>query len=342
MEEKEYYDKYITNTEDFFNLPEPIQDKLLTNYYFKYEDVWERLSTENRIQLLLYNYDFKYEKYWYELSEVEKEIVIENNNNFNCEKYLPNPTTEEFSLLIQRQDFNCKKYFNKLNDNQKYIVCSKRNFNYEKFWNELNSGMRLEIIRHNLKFDPEPYIDYLSTELDGEKTFLDIYTERKNGIYDNIWNKLNDHQKMIVSIKNVNFEVGDKKQELYKLFKKFPFMLLDFIEKKIIPQTYLGVKELKFEELDMSIKDLSIDLFKSFSLIDYEEVKEGRKEIITGNLRTIKMSDKFQKIYPCCIVKNEKEYLYYNISSDQYRLIDDYNYILREVKLERLLKNNIL
>jgi len=361
MTEEEYLkskqkelDKYISVTEDFFNLSERLQDTIITNPLFDYESVWDRLGFEQKILVISSNTNFKYKNLWEKLSVVEKDNVIQYTHNFLYKKYIPKPTDSELNLLIRRGDFDVTNYFDKLSYEQKLTICSIRSFDYVKFWDRLNSYHKLEIINHNVNFDPEPYFDELQEEaesyVESNDSLLDKYCKRKFGLnYNNIWDKINDQQKMNIAINNIDFVVGDKKDEMFKLFKKYPFKLDDFILRKIITLDF-QTKKIDFEELDVSVKELALDLFKSFKTMNYNKFVEGD------------VPDDFDKFVPCCIAKVtedikinnppiiiilngkinpdiiKKGYYMYSLQNSEMVPIKKYKYILRESKFERIFK----
>lgn len=240
---KNEYDTYISDIEDFFDLPEYIQDKILKNPYFDYVKVWDRLDSEQKLYLLQ-SFNIKYEELWSKLTTVEKYSVIQYVNNFDWRKYTPQPNDDELNILLERDDFDVEEFFDRLSELQKLRVCSKKDFKYQSFWDKLTYSMKREIVRHNIIFDPEPYIEELKIKdfkiEDEIETFslLDEYCERKvtNPLhYEKIWNHLDKFQKMKIAINNEHYIVNDK-EEIFQLFKSYPNQMIDFIKYKIIPQ----------------------------------------------------------------------------------------------------------
>lgn len=359
---KNEYDTYISDIEDFFVLPEYIQDKKLKNPYFDYIKVWDRLDSEQKLYLLQGYDNVKYEELWSKLTTVEKYSVIQYVNKFDWRKYTPQPSDDELNLLLGRSDFDVEEFFDRLSELQKLRVCTKRDFKYQSFWNKLTYGMKNEIVKHNIIFDPEPYIDELKfkdCKLEDEiqpASLLDEYCERKitNPIhYENIWNHLDKFQKMKIAIRNELYIVNDK-EEIFQLFKSYPNQMIDFIKYRIIPQPDLfnkGVVEINFNNLQTNIKDLAIDIFKTFSLIHYEDMEIIIDEMKQGNI--IVITEKHKNLLPCCIVKVKEVvgtnctvqkikpgYYFCETIPRKFIPIKDYSYILRESKLERLLNNS--
>jgi len=346
---KSEIDKCIKNIEDFFDLPEAVQDKIVRYPDFEYEKIWDKLDSEHKMMLTMEEH-FRYEKFWDKLGIVEKYNVIQYNENFDWQRFIPNPNTEELDMLVKyRKDFDYD--FDKLIDsNHKQILTRRQNFDYEKYWDKLHLSLKANIIEYNKYFDPEKYWDDLQLYYDGhisidgkDKLLLDIFCERKDGIlYEKVWSKLSIFQKMKIAIKNHSFIVGDKKEELLQLFKKYPFQMLDFITYKIIPKPTIfnqGNIEICFKEMT-NLKEIAIDIFKSFTVMNYDDIKDMRIEILKGNGRSeIKFTEELQRLYPFCVVRKDKDMYYYNISHDTYTKIVDYYYVLREGKLERLLNN---
>lgn len=368
MREQREINKYITEPEDFLHLPEKIQDSLTYNTKLDYITIWDKLSYELKIEIIMNNPNFNYKSLWSQLGNIERENVIQYSKNFDWKKYTPNPNDNILNLLIGRYDFfGEEKFFDDLSYENKLRICSKPKLPYKKYWNKITNNLKLEIVKRNNNFDPKNHIkelqeiiveDYDETNFYNnkriERTLLDIYCNRKYGNkYDSIWNDINNQQKMDIAIKNKDFIVGDKVDELFELFKNYPIKMVDFINNKIIPEQIFYNKEIEIDFNDMSedIKKLSILLIKSFSLINLNKILELRKEKTKGNITTYSISVDLEKYIPVCVVKVDdieeikhrgtslrKGFYLYHIHNDKYTRIKDYNYILRESKLERLLK----
>lgn len=364
--QKDFHDKYIVDVEDFFSLPEQTQDIMCNNLYFDYISIWEKLNMEHKM-LITRRPDFMVKELYHKLGVVEKYNVIQCSVDFDYKKYIPEPNHEELNLLLNRHDFGSDEYFKKLNNDQKLRVCSKRNFDYEKYWEELTTSMKLEVVKSNLKFDPYKYFselnetiteEYSLTDKEKNKTMLDFYCERQHTDYDKIWDKLEIQQKLNVIVKSHNFVVGDRIDEVFDLLKNYPFKLYDFISSRIFNTSeYFFNKEIILEELDIKYKELVINLFKSFKLFTYEDIMELREELKTGKYTGVVMHPLLYKNVPFSIVKNKKDqikflglpgiqdeffekgFYLYDIQKNTYSKIKDYNYILRENKLNRLLNN---
>ena len=364
---KNEYNLYISDIEDFFNLPEYIQDKIIRNPYFDYVKIWDKLDYEHKFQLVI-QIDFKYEELWDKLGVVEKSNVIQFAHNFDWQKYIPYPTNDELNILLNRHDFCPVEFFHKLSSEQKLRVCSKSNFKYEKFWNELTLSMKREIVKHNDNFDPLPHIeelidtnDYLDDEV-RPVTLLDDFCDRKITLqkyYKSIWNKLDDFQKMKIAIKNKNY-INDNIDEMYELFKKYPFQLLDYIKYKIIPERDLFKPNIEPEICFVEIKnekdrEMAYKIFKMFGLINHEDLIKMRKEMSVGNgVIEISFSKELQRYFPFCVVKVKYDininsfskkiitpgYYFCDVQSYNFTKIIDYQYTLREAKIERLLNNS--
>lgn len=82
---KNEYNTYIKNIDDFFYLPEYIQDKIIRNPYFDYVQIWDKLDYEHK-QMIIMNSDFKYEELWNKLDDIEKDTVLIYVNDFNWKK----------------------------------------------------------------------------------------------------------------------------------------------------------------------------------------------------------------------------------------------------------------
>jgi hypothetical protein len=186
---------------------------------------------------------------------------------------------------------------------------------------------------------------------------LDIFSSRKMTLpqnYEKIWNHLDMFQKMKIAINNELYVVKDK-NEMYQLLKTYPYQMMDFIKSKIIPKPnfMLNTIEICIEDLGFELKDLAIDIFKSFALLNYDDVILMRQEMSKGNgVTEIKMPPELVLLFPFCIVKVKEifgtnctvqkikpGYHFYDIQANNFIFIKDYNYILRESKLERLLNN---
>lgn len=364
---KNEYNIYIKKIDDFFFLPEQIQDKIIRNPYFEYIKIWNRLDYEHK-QMIIMTADFKYEELWVNLDDIEKETVIVHVLNFDWRKYISTPTDKQLNLLLNRHDFCPEEFFHKLSSEQKLRVCSKSNFKYEKFWNELTYTMKREIVKHNHNFDPLPHIEELTNndEIYGEDevkpvTLLDHFCDRKMTIqnyYQSIWDKLNEFQKMKIAIKNRIYVIDDV-EEIYSLFKKYPFQLLDYIKYKIIPERNLFRgnidPEICFSEIENEKdRELASRIFKMFGLINHEDLIKMRKEMSLGNgVIEIAFSKELQRYFPFCVVKVKDDininsfskkiitpgYYFCDVQSYNFTKIIDYQYIMREAKIERLLNN---
>jgi hypothetical protein len=361
-------DKYIIKPEDFFNLSENIQDKLTYNSCLQYIPIWDKLNYEHKIQIIMFNHTFDYVALWDKLGTVEKHNVIQYTSGFDWKKYTPTPNKEILNILLTREDFFADDFWDDLSYENKVRVCSKPDFVYEKYWDKLTDNQKIEIIKRNDGFNPKPYFKELqNTVVENEssfkvnkndtKTMLDIYCERWNSQhYDSIWDDLDVQQKMNIAIKNNDFVIGQKTNELFDLFKNYPFKMLDFVEKRILPKTYFNVTidNIRIEDLNIDSKELFIKLLKSFHIIIYDN--NFRTEIKDGNITTVTIDKNIAKYAPYCIIKikdsqNEnfkytnipinRGYYLYNIQNNKYIRIDDFSYILRETKLERLLNNNV-
>jgi hypothetical protein len=366
--EQSEINKYIVEPEDFLNLPENIQDKLTYNSCLQYIPIWDKLDYEHKIQIIMFNHTFDYVTLWDKLGTVEKHNVIQYTSGFDWKKYTPKPNKEILNILLTREDFFAEDFWDDLSYENKLRVCCKKDFVYQDFWDRLTDNLKIEIIKRNQYFNPKPYFkelqdtiadDYNENKLHGKdsikKTMLDIYCERKNGHqYDSIWDELDVQQKMTIAVKNNDFVVGDKTDELYDLFKNYPFKMLDYLEKKIKTKPYFGQKlDICINDLDLDIKELIIKIIKSFHIIDYDNTL--RKEVVKGDTTSVTIEKELMKHIPFCIIKIEddqnenfvftnmpikKGYYLYKVMENEYTKIIDYSLILREAKLERLLNNN--
>jgi len=317
----------------------------------------------------MFNHTFDYVTLWDKLGTVEKHNVIQYTSGFDWKKYTPKPNKEILNILLTREDFFAEDFWDDLSYENKLRVCCKKDFVYQDFWDRLTDNLKIEIIKRNQYFNPKPYFKELqNTVVEDEqsfkvnknitKTMLDIYCERINGHqYDSIWYDLDIQQKMTIAIINSDFMVGDKLNELFDLFKNYPFKMLDFVEKRILPKpTYFNniIDDMCIEELNLDVKELFIKILKSLKIINYDN--NFRTEINEGNTTTIIIDKKLAKLAPYCIIKikvsqNENfkytntpinnGYYLYSIQNNKYIRIKDYSYILRETKLERLLNNNV-
>jgi len=355
------YNSYIKDIDDFFYLPEPVQDKLIRNPLFDYIKIWDRLDYEHKFNIIM-SPNFKYEELWGKLGSVEKLNVIQYVLNFDWRKYVPNPNDDELNILLNRHDFFPEEFFHKLSELQKIRVCSNPKFKYVNFWNELTDSMKLEVVKHNREFDPLPHLEELKSKDDTRAlSMLDHFCERRMTLkqyYEPIWNDITIFQKMKIAIKNICYEVRDS-NEMYELFKTYPFQMLDYIKWKIVPEKNLFSQEseINFAEIDEeNARELACMIFKNFGIIDYEEISKMRQEMSTGN-GTIEISSELSRYFPFCIVKIKEDvvklsllsgsfnqvlksgYYFCDVQSNTYIRIIDYQYIMKEAKIERLLNN---
>lgn len=351
---KKEIELYIPNgIEDFFNLPEGIQDRLINNTYFDYLSIWDRLDMEHKMTITT-RYDFEYEKLWDKLGLVEKYNVIMYSNNFNWKKYTPYPNTEELNMLIYRDDYcdDIDDVFMNLTIEQKYNVTNKHKFNYKKFWDILDLNLKWNVILYNDDFEPLLYIDEMLLENDNNptmKSLMDIYCKKNNISYDNIWEFLNPFQKMDCAIYSLSFIdiVGDKLEELSILFEKYPQYMEKFLINKVLT---FNSNIFCFDNLDIYIKTLAIDIFKRFNIVKYDILENivNCGYMTSTQMITLNIPIELCGFYPYCITKIDKNdilknvnlsqgYYLFNISTRMFVNIIDYKYIFREHKLKRIL-----
>jgi hypothetical protein len=376
MTEEEYlknkkiqYDNLIKNTDDFFNLTEQEQDTLLSNPFFDYVLIWDKLDSEHRMSLTMLS-TFKYETLWIKLNQQEIINIIYHVSNFDYKKYIMDCFSYMKELLTKNY-FDPNEYFQNMSFSQRCQAVILPKFDINRFWSELDSKLKFELITKSKTFKPKEYLTELSNE------DLDNYCKfNGNEYYYDIWNDIDMEQKKML-LNHVQIDHRLEKDEIVELIdeKMFDRFLsnndclkwdnhykinLKSLDKNlsyIIFNILKKIKHLNYNDLTTCFEfNTSSQELYEFSEVDFPDTefdKLMKKRILkvllicnnydNSNLNQGTIGKTIKCSYPHrCVVKRDNRYfyhkngIYHNQNLFEYSELIGYNELMRETKLKRI------
>ncbi|MCK9417652.1 hypothetical protein M0Q97_13500 [Candidatus Dojkabacteria bacterium] len=325
MTEEEYlknkkiqYDNLIKNTDDFFNLTEQEQDTLLSNPFFDYVLIWDKLDSEHRMSLTMLS-TFKYETLWIKLNQQEIINIIYHVSNFD-----PN------------------EYFQNMSFSQRCQVVILPKFDINRFWSELDSKLKFELITKSKTFNPKEYLTELSNE------DLDNYCKfNGNEYYYDIWNDINMEQKKML-LDHIQINHRHEKDEIIELIdeKMFDRFLSNngCLKWNILTKRY----NIDLKSFDKNLSYIIFNILKKIKHLNYNDLTPLFDVVLNSsygnfpNLNQGTIGKTIKCLYPHrCVVKQDNRYFYhkngiYDQNRYEYSELIGYNELMRETKLKRI------
>jgi hypothetical protein len=334
MTEEEYlknkkiqYDNLIKDIDDFFNLTEQEQDTLLSNPYFDYVLIWDRLDSEHRMSLSMLS-SFKYETLWTKLNQQEIINVIYHFPDFDYQKYIKD-CFSYMKELLTRNNFDPNEYFQNMSFSERCQAVILPKFDINRFWSELDSKLKFELITKSKIFNPKEYLTELSNE------DLDNYCRfNGNKYYYDIWNDINIEQKKML-LEHIQISLLHEKNEIIELideemFDKF-LSKNDCLKWDILTNQY----NIDLKSFDKNLSYIIFNILKKIKHLNYNDLSPLFEFNTTSSYGNC--------LYPHrCVVKRNNQYFYHkngiydNQNLFEYCELIGYKELLRETKLKRI------